>query len=109
MTTGFLKDRIGNYIQQDPQATLDYTIDWGEWIAVNNVVVTSSWGIESIENDNTPMTTSSNGFDPLLSTTYIVLSGGTVGNHYRITNTITTSNNLTEERYFRIFIRDRSA
>ena len=109
MTTGFTKDRIGSYIEKDPDALLDYTLDWNDWFGCSDGLNTSSWEIEIIENDNTPITSSTHTADTTSNTTTVWLSGGTVGNHYRITNTITTTNNLTEERYFRIFIMDRSA
>jgi hypothetical protein len=109
MATGFTKDRVGTYIEKDPQGTLDYTIDWSSWINSGDSITASTWAIETISGDASPMTTSSNSFNAGSSTTTIWLSAGTAGNKYIITNTITTNNGITEERYFRIFVKDRSA
>lgn len=106
-TTGFRTDNIGSYIVKDPDSYLDYSIDWSDWLNSGDGILSSTWTIQAITDDANPITTDNN-----LTTTSsatVWLSGGTTGNNYRITNTITTAAGLTDERYFRIFIKDRTA
>ena len=107
--TGFTTDRIGSYIEKDPQATLDYTLDWSNWLSNSDNIASSTWTIQTYSGDSDPVIKTSQSFDATDSTTTIWLSGGTTSKDYKITNTITTTNNLTDERYFRIFLKDRSA
>lgn len=108
MSTGFNKDRIGAYIDKDPQSTLDYTIDWSKWINSGDTLVTSTWAIETIAGDATPLASTTTTLDSSNHLAHIWLTAGTSTNSYRVTNTVVTVNGLTEERYFRIFVKDRT-
>jgi hypothetical protein len=110
MTTdlrGFRKDREGAYIQKDPQATLDYSVDWSDWLVGADTIATSTWILGTFTGDAAPLvntaTASANGIAT------IFIRGGTDGKIYRITNRITTGSGLTDERYFRLVIKDKSA
>jgi len=108
-TTGYLKDRIGAYIEKDPQARLDYSIDWTDWIAGGDIITNSHWTISTITSDPLPMTQwTSNIFTTTPAITTVYLANGSVGNTYTITNRITTSNQIVEERFFRIVVKDRT-
>lgn len=105
--TGYLKDNEGLYIVKDPSANLDYSIDWSDWLPAGSTVSTSSWTLEDVTGDTTPLTGSGAqiiGNDK----TVITINGGTTGYIYKIYNTITTSGGLTERRYFRIKVEARS-
>jgi len=88
---------------KDPDAVLDYTRDWkatsDPWLADAETISTSTWVVpsgiteDSSTNDDT--------------TTTIWLSGGTDGTDYEITNRITTSASRTDDRTFRIQVRER--
>jgi hypothetical protein len=106
--TGFKSDHIGSYIVKDPESTLDYSINWEDWLDTGDTITGSNWTIETIAGDTDPVLRTTDGFVGTGLTT-IWVSGGTAGNNYRITNTITTDNGLTDERYFRVFVKDRSA
>lgn len=65
---------------------LDYTFDWytNGWLESGETISTSSWTVAAgITKDSDSNTT---------TTTTIWVSGGTSGQTYKLTNTITTSN-----------------
>lgn len=107
--TGFRSDRKGSFIEKDADAYLDYSVDWSDWMNEGDSIASSSFTIESIPDDPNPITTNQNTFSSGTNIATVWLAGGTAGNHYRITNTITTVNGLTDERFFRIFVKERSA
>lgn len=104
--TGFRADRDGAYIDKDPEATLDYSIDWTDWMPASDTINTSNWAVTSPAGDSDPITVSSDAKTSYVSTA--VLTGGTAGNSYTLNNTIVTSNNITERRHFRVFVKNRS-
>jgi hypothetical protein len=83
---------------KDPNATLDYTIDWSAWLD-DDTIATSTWtasdGITVADEANT--TTAAT----------VWLSGGTVGATYPVINRITTAAGRTEDRslYIRVINR----
>lgn len=84
---------------KDPDAILDYVIDWGPWLN-GDEINTSNWTLDSgITNsaDDTPST----------STTRIFISGGTAGVNYTATNRITTIGGRTDDRSFEVRVRQR--
>tara|TARA_R110000868_G_scaffold181848_1_gene422798 strand:- start:177 stop:521 length:345 start_codon:yes stop_codon:yes gene_type:complete len=109
LLSGFRTDRIGSYINKDPESYLDYTVDWSDWMEVDDELAASSWAIQTIAGDTAPLTTDANTFNSSTNVATIFIRGGSVSNNYTITNTITTSNGLVSARYFRIFVQDRSA
>ena len=106
--SGFNTDKIGSFIDKDPQSTLDYTIDWSSWVTDGDAIATSVWDVETIAGDVTPVVNTNDVMDVGASTSTVWLSGGELRNTYRITNTITTTNGLTDERYFRLNITNKS-
>ena len=108
-TTGFKTDNQGAYIEKDPQAELDYTIDWTDWLVPNDEISTSTWEFQTITGDSSPLTQYDTSYINTVSDrTTVYVAGGTAGRSYRVTNTITTTAGLTDQRYFRIFVRDRT-
>lgn len=85
---------------KDPQAILDYSLDWGPWLD-GDTISTSNWVVES------PLVIESGteSFDS--TTTVLFISGGTAGQTYLVTNTITTAGGRTDERSFELRIRNR--
>ena len=83
---------------KDPNAVLDYSIDWTRWLA-GDQIATSEWIIPS---GLTKMA------DSKTSTSATVwLSGGSVGQSYTVTNRITTAAGRTEDRSFTIRVEER--
>jgi hypothetical protein len=83
---------------KDPNAVLDYSIDWTRWLAGDQIAA-SEWIVPS---EFTKMA------DSKTSTSATVwLSGGTAGQSYIVTNRITTAAGRTEDRSFTIRVEER--
>jgi hypothetical protein len=83
---------------KDPNAVLDYTIDWTRWLAADQVV-TSEWLV--------PTGLTKVGDSKTASSATVWLSGGTAGQSYTVTNRITTTGGRTEDRSFTIRVEER--
>jgi hypothetical protein len=108
--TGFRTDREGSYIVKDPQAELDFSLDWSSWMDSGDSIATSTWTVQAISGDGANAL--DNYQDSINTTDHITtvwLRKGVSGNNYRVTNTMVTANGLKDERYFRVFIKDRTA
>ena len=105
-TTGFLRDNTGIFIPKDSEAELTYSLDWSDWLTNGETISSSTFTVETIADDGDALTKTAQSSSDTVST--VKLSGGTVGNIYKVYNTIVTSGGLTERRYFRIRIDERS-
>jgi len=85
--------------RHDPNAVLDYSRDWSEWLADGETITTSTWvvpvGLTQGVTDNTGTLTT------------VWLSGGTAGMSYRVTNRVVTTGGRTDERSFTILCEER--
>ena len=84
---------------KDPDAVLDYSVDWSKWLA-GDQIQTSAWSvsdpaIEATGDSNTPTRTT------------VWLAGGVAGQSYTVTNRITTSGGRTDDRSLVIQVQDR--
>ena len=83
---------------KDPDATLDYKVDWASWL-VDDTITNSTWivptGItyEIDANDTTSAT--------------VWLSGGSVGSSYEVVNRITTTAGRIDDRTITIRIKEK--
>ena len=85
---------------KDPQAVLDYTIDWTKWLdEVGDAIATSTWVVPSGLTKVTETNTSK------IATVW--LSSGTDGTNYTVTNRITTAAGRTDDRSITIRVRER--
>ena len=75
---------------KDPNADLDYQIDWSEWLTGTDTISASVWSVPAA------LTTSNVSFGT--ASTIVWLSGGTAGEVYDVHNTITTAAGRIEER-----------
>lgn len=103
--TGFRQDRQGTYIEKDPYAVLDYSLDWTNWMPTGEVISTISITAETISGDTAPLTIDSTTNTDYIATAYI--SGGTVGNIYNVEYRIVTDNSKQDSRNFRIKVVER--
>ena len=103
--TGFRQDRQGTYIEKDPYAVLDYSLDWTNWMPTGEVISTISITAETISGDAAPLTIDSTTNTDYIATAYI--SGGTVGNIYNVEYRIVTDNSKQDSRNFRIKVVER--
>jgi hypothetical protein len=83
---------------KDPDAVLDYAIDWSDWLG-SDTISTSTWTVptgitEDSESETTTVAT-------------IWLSGGTAGVKYDLVNEIVTAGSRTANRTIRIDVRER--
>lgn len=84
---------------KDPRSVLDYTLSWVNWLAVGETIVTSSWTVPAgITKDSESNTT---------TTSTVWLSGGTDGQNYILTHSVTTNQGRSESRDVGIFCRLR--
>jgi hypothetical protein len=83
---------------KDPNAVLDYMIDWIRWLS-GDQVATSEWlvptGLTKVADTKTA------------SSATVWLSGGTAGQSYTVTNRVTTTGGRTEDRSFMIRVEER--
>ena len=84
---------------KDPNALLDYTVDWSAWLATGEVIDSVSWtvptGITSAGTSNTDTTAT------------IRLGTATRSKTYEIGCTITTSEGQIDKRTFSVTCQDR--
>ena len=103
--TGFQQDRVGHFIEKDPYAVLDYSLDWTNWMPSSDTITSITVTAETISGDSAPLT-----IDSSTNTDYIAtanISGGTAGNIYNVEYKITTTNGLKDSRNFRIKVVER--
>ena len=84
--------------RKDPQATLDYKLDWTPWLAGDTITahtVTVDSGVTKTSDAHTDT-----------SVTFW-LSGGTVAATYSVTVHITTAQGRQDERTVRVRVEDR--
>jgi len=104
--TGFKEDRAGVYIEKDPFAVLDYTLDWTNWLPTDETISSVSISVETISGDPAPLALDVTSHTTVLSTA--VLSGGTAGNIYNVEYKITTTpSTYKDSRNLRIKVVER--
>jgi len=84
---------------KDPDAVLDYRIDWSEWLAAAEVIDTSTVTVPA------GITLDSDSSDDTTATAW--LSGGTAGETYTVTSRIVTDQGRTDDRSITIRILER--
>lgn len=94
-------------VTKDPDNKWYVKLDWSNWLASDEAIVSSSWGSLG------DMTEGESTYDSDAGTTTLVVSGGTVNTDYSVVNTITYSStaigvsNMTEDRTVKIRLRDK--
>lgn len=104
--TGFNRDIVGAWISKDPSAQLIYSIDWAtEWLASGDNIATVNFTVSTIDGDASPVVVEDSGVQADVA--FVELSGGTAGELYTVTCTITTDGGSTESRRFRVKVEER--
>ena len=80
---------------KDPDAVLDYKMDWTAWLGDTDIIVASSWEVDSEE-----IVVDSDSFTDTDTTVW--LSGGLNRKKYLITNSIETDDGRKDDRSFLI-------
>ena len=83
---------------KDPQAVLDYTIDWSPWLA-DDLIVDSTWSVvgDVVLQDGVVYA----------SITQIWASGGTEGTLADLTNHVVTAAGREDDRTIRLLLRQQ--
>lgn len=89
---GFKIDSGGQYIEKLAGSRLDYGFLFAAWLQ-GDTIASSTWSLPGL-------TEVSNSHDD--TTTAVVISGGTAGSAYVVTNTVQTAAGLIDSRSFRI-------
>ena len=80
---------------KDPEAALDYSIDWGaEYLAPGDLIAQSDWSVVPDEADGVAVIGSD--FDATSST--VKAAGGMAGKLYKLVNRVTLESGLSDER-----------
>jgi hypothetical protein len=91
-----------NSWRHDPDAVLDYTIDWSAWLGDGETIALSTWDVPGGATGLTEVS------DTATSTeTSVRISGGTAGTWYEVTNHIITSTGQEEDRTIKLFSSER--
>lgn len=83
---------------KDPDAVLDFVVDWSDWLVAGDSIVESEWISEGL-------TTATPSLDGAKATVW--LSGGTVGTTYKVTNRVTTSAGRIDDRTLEVLVIER--
>ena len=98
--TGFGLRSDGYYYgpSKDPNAVLDYSIEWTDWLD-GDTIATSTWtvpaGLTKVTDEKTAVKTTA------------WLSGGAAGATYTLHNRITTAGGRTQDQSFKLTVAER--
>jgi hypothetical protein len=87
---------IGAFVK-DPNSTIDFAVDWAEWLSSGDTVSSSSWEVP------TGLTVSSASVANNVTRSF--LTGGLAGVDYMITNRVTTQGGRIEDRSILVQVR----
>ena len=88
---------------KDPEAVLDYAVDWGADYLSGDVLTASSWTVSPQEEGGVTVLSSQS--DLLIAS--VQVSGGLVGNIYRLTNHVITANGRQDGRSIMLRVEKR--
>lgn len=88
---------FGRFVK-DPQAKLDYGVDWSAWLA-GDMITASTWATDA------GLSIEANSFTSTVTTVWV--SGGTVGTSYKVTNHVTTQGGRENEYSIVIVVQQR--
>jgi hypothetical protein len=83
---------------KDPDATIDYTVDWADWLE-SDTIASAAWVL------STGITLSAQSNTDTTATAWV--SGGTAGTTYTATCRITTAAGRIDDRTIRLVVRDK--
>ena len=87
------------YYTKDPNAVLDYVIDWSDWLGASETISSSAFTVATGLTKDSESDTD--------TTAIVWLSGGTAGTDYLVTCRITTNQARTDDRSVTIRVRQR--
>jgi hypothetical protein len=103
--TGYKRDTVGSWIAKDPAAQLVYAMEWSDWLPTGAALATVNYTFSTVTGDASPLSRVSQGITG--TQTYCEISGGSAGEIYTVTATITTDAGDTDVRRFRLKVDQR--
>jgi hypothetical protein len=97
----------GSLIVKDPQATMPKGIDWTAYLAQIDAAETISTSTWAITGADSVLTASSPSIVTGSKKTQVRLSAGTEGLKYTVTNHITTSSGVIDDRSFIVLVEQQ--
>ena len=88
---------------KDPEALLDYSVDWGADYLSGDTLTESSWTVSPAESGGLSIVSSR--YDLLVST--VQVGGGTAGRIYRLTNHVVTAEGREDSRSIMLRVEKR--
>jgi hypothetical protein len=88
---------------KDPEAVLDYAVDWGAEYLSGDVLTESGWTVSPAEAGGVSI--ASNRFDLMVST--VQVRGGIAGRIYRLTNHVVTAEGREDSRSILLRVEKR--
>lgn len=79
---------------KDPEASLDYAVDWGLEYLTGDTLAQSDWHVTPVETGGISIVTSA--FDDTIAKA--TAAGGVAGHLYELTNHVVLSSGLTDSR-----------
>lgn len=92
-----------SFFLKDPDATLDWAVDWGAGYLGDRTIVDSRWHVAPAEVEGVVVAATM--LDT--TTTMVTLSGGKAGHVYRVGNMITLDDGQCDERSVTIRVDER--
>jgi hypothetical protein len=96
-TQSFMYDTVGPYLLKDPDANLDYSFNWVDWLA-GDTIASAAVTVTGATKGATTNTTSA---------VTVWISGGTAGQIASVACKITTAGGRIDERTIRLKITPR--
>jgi hypothetical protein len=79
---------------KDPEAALEYAVDWGTEYLTGDTLVQSDWRVTPVEAGGLSVVTST--FDTAVAS--VTATGGVAGHLYQLTNHVVLDSGLTDTR-----------
>ena len=92
-----------NYLLKDPEAVLDYSVDWGAEYLGDDLLADSSWSVEPDEAGG--VTIEGSTFD--LTSTSVTAAGGIAGRMYRLANAVVLQSGRADSRSLVLRVESR--
>ena len=92
-----------SFLLKDPEAVLDYAVDWGAEYLTGDALATSNWSVSPDEPDGASI--AGHAFDLLIAT--VQVAGGVPGKIYRVTNHVTTVGGRQDSRSIMLRVEKR--
>jgi hypothetical protein len=89
----------------DPDATLDYAIDWSEWLPDGDALSTATWTVTGADAALTVAGSPAPSHAAGIATAW--LTGGTDRVDYRVTCRVTTTGGRVDDRSILVRVRER--